>query len=117
MNFRALLLVVLFLAPQLFAMVAAADSQQPTDNFHFTSNTSNKQKGHSTKDTYAFEIEEEEESELEFLKKSFSEAKTNRLFTNANYLIVKSETLRYFTQCVSGFRHVRNFIYIRSIRI
>jgi hypothetical protein len=73
-NLKALFLVILFLSSQLLAIGAASEFQSSSAAFHYSSKKSGKDNGNPLKSISAFEVEEEEESGLEFLKRNSAPA-------------------------------------------
>lgn len=114
-NFKALFLALVFLTSQFIAFGNKAESYQSDFLLHGVVKKSSNEKDYSTKSIFAFEVEEE--SELEFLKKTFPEQSSFDLNSAFRFTLFNAQAQRYFTHCVSGFRHVRTFILIRSIRI
>lgn len=115
MNFKALFLALVFLTSQFIAFGNKAESYQADFLLHALAKKNSHEKNHSAKSVFAFEVEEE--SELEFLKKTFPEQSSFDLNSSFRFTLFNAQAQRYFTHCVSGFRHVRTFILIRSIRI
>lgn len=114
-NLRALFLAILFLTSQFVAFGNKTESCQADFFLHGVVKKSSNEKDYSTKSIFAFEVEEE--SELEFLKKTFPDQSSFDLNSAFRFTLFNAQAQRYFTHCVSGFRHVRTFILIRSIRI
>lgn len=115
MNYKALFLSLLFLTSQFIAFGGKAEIDKADYSLNGLVKKSDQEQGCYAKSNFTFEVEEE--SELEFLKKNFpylSDFGSNSKF---GFALLGSIIQRYFTHCVSGFRHVRRCILLRSIRI